>query len=85
MGDLLCQVRNPGCIGTAKFICHHCGKPLCSRCDMEMVDTQFARPSWRKRYPKAHHCPDCFHPSGFRTLTKRKTVRIHKYLHRFRF
>jgi hypothetical protein len=85
MADLQCKVRNLGCGGKADYVCHHCGKPVCKQCDKEMVDHQFARPTWRKAYPKAHHCPDCYHPSGVNALFKGKTLKIRKYLRKFSF
>lgn len=64
MADLQCVIRSPGCLKTARFVCHHCGRPLCSHCDKVMVDRQFAKSDHTKKYPKTHHCPDCYHPTS---------------------
>jgi hypothetical protein len=86
MADLQCAVRNHGCKGTAKFVCHHCGKPICSQCDKEMLDDQFASLSWHKFPPKAHHCPKCSHSSTNGKLIFGTTkLRIRKYLRKFSF
>lgn len=87
MADLQCAVKNPGCKGAAKYVCHHCGKPICERCDKEIVDNQFAPISWYRSFPKAHHCPKCFHHN---TKTGKPILRvtkskIRKYLRKFSF
>lgn len=59
MADLQCAVRNPGCRRKAEFVCHHCGRPVCNRCDRVLVDRRFAkvRPAPAKRTPAAKRPP----------------------------
>jgi DNA-directed RNA polymerase subunit RPC12/RpoP len=74
MADLQCAVRNPGCRKTASYVCHHCGRLICSRCDREMVDRQFAVSAQTKKYPKAHHCPDCYHPNPMDSFLRKVSM-----------
>lgn len=84
MADLYCAVREPGCRGKAIKVCHHCGRPICSRCGKVMADHQFARPAWYKRHPKAYHCSDCYHPFWLMNLFKKITMlRMRKFVRQF--
>ena len=60
MANLECGIKNVNCRGKAKAVCHHCGVPLCEKCDTFVVDNTFANYiRGKKQYPKAHHCPSC--------------------------
>jgi hypothetical protein len=41
-----------------KFVCHHCGKPLCASHALVVVDDAFSDRQGPVR-GKAAHCPDC--------------------------
>lgn len=57
---LQCNVNGLDCRGKAEYVCHHCGRPLCSGhgCCKWGWDPAFA--GW----PIAHHCPSCDHIHG---------------------
>jgi len=54
---LKCAVNGVGCTSDAKFVCHHCGLPLCDgpNCCKWRLDPAMA--GW----PVANHCPDHDH------------------------
>lgn len=86
MSQLNCEIKNPGCLWTAKYVCHHCGTPICEACDQKMQDNQFAsKRRWPKKYPVAHHCPHCYHAraSKLRGFFKAARSSVRGYLRKF--
>ncbi len=57
VGDqgLKCSVNYTGCKGEAKYLCHHCGRLLCSGYNCCRWSWDLALAGW----PIAYHCPDC--------------------------
>jgi hypothetical protein len=64
--ELACSVNYSGCKNEADYVCHHCGRPLCSspNCCKWGWDSAFAG------LPIAHHCPDCDHIQGVGLLMR---------------
>ncbi len=63
---LKCSVNRSGCKNKAEYVCHHCGRPLCSgpNCCLWGWDSAFAG------LPIAHHCPSCDHIRGLGRLAR---------------
>lgn len=63
---LQCRINYSGCKNEAEYVCHHCGRPLCSgpNCCQWVWDPAFAG------LPIAHHCPECDHMQGIGLLAR---------------
>ena len=52
---LKCNVNYAGCKGEAKYLCHHCGRPLCDGYNCCRWGWDPALAGW----PITYHCPVC--------------------------